>query len=235
MYTVDTCQSLLQRKHQSNQWPLPEWKHWVLSQLWSQCIQWLLSERNQGFLSQFCLQCKHHGPESLIKGSFKIYPRMQSECPQQILFKVITVYSQCGSISPQTLKELIEYMVGYIVVAFLDTFWKNPQWVAQAHDGYIVNKIVKETPGFFQKVATGYIVIIIVKEPSVFIQEVATHRFGVFFVKVINMYPLSTLWSKWWIHLKKTQHISTGFWLDKLLKKSQLNHNVSTGYIPPCP
>ena len=117
------------------------------------------------------------------------------------------MYSQCGSISPQTLKELIEYMVGYIVVAFLDTFWKNPQWVAQAHDGYIVIKIVK----------------------------VATHCFGVFFVKAISMYSLFTLWSKWWIHFKKTQHISTGFWLDKLLKKSQLNHNVSTDYIPPCP
>ena len=56
-----------------------------------------------------------------------------------------------------------------------------------------------------------------------------------FFVKVISMYPLSTFWSKWWIHFNKTQHISTGFWLDKLLKKSQLNHNVSTDYIPPCP
>jgi len=49
------------------------------------------------------------------------------------------------------------------------------------------------------------------------------------------MYLLFTFWSKWWIHSKKTQHISTGFWLDKLLKKSQLNHNVSTNYIPPCP
>jgi len=54
--------------------------------------------------------------------SFKIYPRIQSECPQQILFKVITIYSQCGSILPQTLKELINYVVGYIVIAFLDTF-----------------------------------------------------------------------------------------------------------------
>jgi len=126
-------------------------------------------------------------------------------------------------------------MVGYIVIAFLDNFWKNSQRVAQAHDGYIVNKIVKETPGFFQKVATGYILIIIVKEPRVFIQKVATCYFGVFFVKAINMYLLSTFWSKWWIHFKKTQHTSPGFWLDKLLKKSQLDHNVSTDYIPPCP
>ena len=64
--------------------------------------------------------------------------------------------------------------------------------MAQAYDGYIVNKIVKETRGFFQKVAAGYIVIIIVKEPRVFIQKVATHCFGVSFVKVIGIYLLST-------------------------------------------
>ena len=102
-----------------------------------------------------------------------------------------------GSILPQTLKELIEYMVRYIVITYLGTFWKNPQWVAQVHDGYIVNKIVKETRGFFQKVATGYIVIIIVKEPRVFIQKVATRCFGIFFVKVISMYLLFKFWSKW--------------------------------------
>jgi len=125
------------------------------------------------------------------------------------------MYYQYGSLLPQTLKELVEYVVRYIVITYLGTFWKNSQWVAQAHNGYIVIKIVKETRGFFQKVATGY--------------------FCVFFVKVISMYPLFTLWSKWWIHFKKTQHISAGFWLGKLLKKSQLNHNVSTDYIPPCP
>ena len=61
------------------------------------------------------------------------------------------------------------------------------------HGGYIVNIIVKETKGFFQKVATEYILIIIVKEPRVFIQKVATGCFGAFFVKVISMYPLFTL------------------------------------------
>jgi len=64
--------------------------------------------------------------------------------------------------------------------------------VAQIHGDYIVNKIVKETRGFFQKVATGYIVIIIVKEPRVFILKVATDCFGVFFIKVISMCPLFT-------------------------------------------
>ena len=61
------------------------------------------------------------------------------------------------------------------------------------HGGYIVNIIVKETKGFFQKVAIGYILIIIVKESRVFIQKVATCCFGVFFVKVISMYPLFSL------------------------------------------
>ena len=61
------------------------------------------------------------------------------------------------------------------------------------HGGYIVNKIVKETKGFFQKVATGYILIIIVKEPRVFIQKETTGCLGIFFVKVISMYPLFTL------------------------------------------
>ena len=124
---------------------------------------------------------------------------------------------------------------GDILIVFLGIFWKKSQWVAQVHGDYIVNKIVKETKGFFQKVATGYILILIVKEPRDFILKVATDCFGVFFVKVISMYLLFTFWSKWWIHFKKTQHISTGFWLDKLLKKSQLNHNVSTDYIPPRP
>ena len=65
--------------------------------------------------------------------------------------------------------------------------------MAQIHGGYIVNKIVKETKGFFQKVATGYILISIVKEPRDSILKVATDCFGVFFVKVISMYPLFTL------------------------------------------
>ena len=62
--------------------------------------------------------------------------------------------------------------------------------MAQIHSGHIVNKIVKETKGFFQKVAIGYILILIVKEPRDFILKVATDCFGVFFVKVISMYPL---------------------------------------------
>ena len=66
--------------------------------------------------------------------------------------------------------------------------------MAHIHDSYIVNKIVKETLGFFQKVVTGYIVIIIMKELGVFIQKVATDWFAVFFVKVIGIYPLVSGW-----------------------------------------
>ena len=34
---------------------------------------------------------------------------------------------------------------GDIVITLLDNFWKNSEWVAQGHAGYIVNHIVKET------------------------------------------------------------------------------------------
>ena len=143
--------------------------------------------------------------------------------------------SQCGSISPQTLKELIEYMVGYIVIELLSIFWKNSQQVAQVHVGYIVNRIFKETPGFFQKVATGYIIILIVKEPRVFISNVATDLLAGFFLKVISMYPLITGWSNWSFLFKWIQPVPPGFWLDKLLKKSQWNHNVNAGFMGVCP
>jgi hypothetical protein len=60
----------------------------------------------------------------------------------------------------------------------------------------------------------GYIVYKIVKESRDFFHKVAAGFFSVFFE--IN------------------QYISAGFWLDKLLMESQLNHNVSAGYIAPC-
>ena len=125
-------------------------------------------------------------------------------------------------------------MVIYIVIESMSIFWKKSQWVAQPHGGYIVNnimkesrdffqkvatgyivnEIVKETKGLFQKVATGYIVNRIVKETRVFFQNVATDFLAVFFLKVISMYPLITLWSKWQALSKKIQHIPTDFWLD---------------------
>ena len=43
-------------------------------------------------------------------------------------------------------------MVGYIMVKLMGTFWKNPQQVAQAHDGHFLNEILKEPTGFFQRV-----------------------------------------------------------------------------------
>ena len=112
---------------------------------------------------------------------------------QWILWEFVVKLSHIMS----TLWLLWKESAGDILITFLDMFWKKLQWVAHIHGGYIVNKIVKETKGFFQKVATGYIVIIIVKKLRVFIQKVATGYFGIFFVKVISMYLLSTLWSKW--------------------------------------
>ena len=41
---------------------------------------------------------------------------MYLKCPQQILLKGTTKKSHCGSVLPQTLKELFEYMIGYIVI-----------------------------------------------------------------------------------------------------------------------
>ena len=81
---------------------------------------------------------------------------------------------QCGSISPQTLKELV---AGYIVVTLQDTFWKKSQWVAQIHGGYVAYKIVKEPRVFIQKVPSGY--------------------FGGYIVKESSMYPLDNVWTNW--------------------------------------
>jgi len=55
-------------------------------------------------------------PEPLIESSFKEYPKICPQYAQWVLFKELTTNSQCGSILPQTLKELIEYMVEYIEI-----------------------------------------------------------------------------------------------------------------------
>ena len=61
-----------------------------------------------------------------------------------------------GSIFLQTLKEPIEYMVEYIVVKLLGTFWKHSQWVAQVCGGHILIKFTKETTGLFQRETDGF-------------------------------------------------------------------------------
>jgi len=106
-------------------------------------------------LSQFYLTCIHHEAEPLIKSSFRKSSKMQSQCPQQALFKVITMDSQYSPILTQTLKEIIEYVARYIVIALWSTFWENSWWVAQPHGGYVLHEIVKELRGSVQKVATG--------------------------------------------------------------------------------
>ena len=52
-------------------------------------------------------------------------------------------------------------MVRYIMVKFMGTFWKNPHWVAQVHDGHFLEEILKELPsgyfgGYFWKIPTPY-------------------------------------------------------------------------------
>jgi hypothetical protein len=61
-------------------------------------------------------------PEPLAESSFKKYPLIRPQCTQQVLLKVLTTNSQCGSMLLQTLKELIEYMIEYIVVESVGTF-----------------------------------------------------------------------------------------------------------------
>jgi hypothetical protein len=60
--------------------------------------------------------------EPLGESSFKKYSLILLQCTQWVLLKVLTMNSQCGSIFPQTLKELIEYMIEYIVVKLVGTF-----------------------------------------------------------------------------------------------------------------
>ena len=114
--------------------------------------------------------------------------------------------SHCGSILPQTLKELFEYMVGYIVITLQDILWKNSQWVAQIQGGYIVNKIVKETRVFFHKEPTGFC--------------------AVFFSNVITIWSLDTLWSKWCFFFKCNHNVIPGYifqWQGQLgLSRTQL-------------
>ena len=48
-------------------------------------------------------------------------------------------------------------MPDHIVIIFLRKLWKNLWWVAQAYCGHILIKFMKETQGFFQRVAQRYI------------------------------------------------------------------------------
>ena len=81
--------------------------------------------------------------------------------------------------------------------------------MAQGQGGYIVNNIVKELSGSIQKVSTGGI--------------------GAYIMDEINMSPLVPLWLYWDLHYKRNHHVSGGYCVIKLFKKSQWNHNVSTG------
>ena len=52
-------------------------------------------------------------------------PLMRSQHSQWVLFKELTKNSKFSSISPLTPKEIIEYMVGYIMITLMGFFQKN--------------------------------------------------------------------------------------------------------------
>ena len=81
-------------------------------------------------------------------------------------------------------------MAGDIVITLVATLWKMSQWVAQGHAGHIVNEIVKEPRGFFQRVAQGF--------------------FDGFFYNVSPMSPQDTLWSHQWLLFESDHNVSPG-------------------------
>jgi len=120
------------------------------------------------------------------------------------------------TILPQTLKENIDYMGGYIVNTLLGTLWKKPQWVAQTHVEHILLQIVKETSGYIQNVPSGHL---------------AGH-----IVKVITMCPLVTLRSKWWAHfesdLNEWLRFHAGHIVSHILKETHgFFHKVPPGHL----
>ena len=105
---------LFKSTHCRTQWVNCEQNPWVLSQITSKSTQWVLCERTPQFLSQFTSQCAHRRTSAtcteFFESSFKMYPVMWSQCTQWVFFKEPTKNSLCGSILPQTLKEIIEYV-----------------------------------------------------------------------------------------------------------------------------
>ena len=195
----------------SAQWVLCKRNPWVLLQFTLQSIQWVLCERNPWVLSQFTSQYAHQEPELLIKSSFKSTPLMGSQHTQCVLFKELTKNSKFSSISPLTPKEIIEYMVEYIMIAPGGSFWKNSWWVAQVLDGHIVKWIVKEPRGFFHKVPTGYFAEWIVKELKGFFYKVPTGHCAELFLKVFTLYPVNIGWANCF----RTHHEPTMYPLGK--------------------
>jgi len=155
------------------------WVHWefVLKEPISHSLK-----KPSGFFDNFVLNV----PTICLSHSLRVL----SKITHWVRLKEPTTNSQLGSISPQTLNELIGYMAEYVVATLLGNFWKNSQWVAQAHGGHIENKIVKEPTGFFQRAADGF--------------------FDGFFQNTFTTYPLIPSRSKWWVSFKTTQHLPTG-------------------------
>ena len=194
MWSVDKLRSNSKWTHQITQQVFCEWTHQALSQFWSKCI--------------------HNVPEPLIESSFKEYLAIWSQCTQPytqwVLWEFVIKLNHIESLLWVLWKE----PTGYIVGIFLGILWKNSQWVAQAHCGYILIKIVKEPSGFIHKIPAGW--------------------FDGFILNLISMYPLITLRSKWWVSFKRTLNLPAGQSVSKLFKNSQKTHNLPARYDPLC-
>ena len=91
-------------------------------------------------------QCILHVPEPLIESSFKkypeIWPQLTQPYTQRVLWEFVVKLDQIESLLRIHLNE----PPGYIEGKSQGIFWKNSQWVAQAHGGHIQ----KEPSGFIE-------------------------------------------------------------------------------------
>ena len=124
MWSVGTLRSNSKWAYQITQEVFCKWTHQALSQFWSKCT--------------------HNVPEPLVESAFKEYLAIWSQCTQPytqwVLWEFVVKLNHIESLLWVLWKE----PTGHIMGIFLGVLWKNSQWVAQAHCGYILNKIVKE-------------------------------------------------------------------------------------------
>ena len=183
--------------------------------------------------------------------SFIKYPQMWPQCTQWVFCKVLTMNSQFGPILPQTLKELIGYMVEYIVITFVGTLWKNSGSSFKKHSlGILVGKLwtnLEWTPWVCLNHISGYIA----KEIRGFIQDVFTgHLLGILWKNsesTFEKYPLGILVGTFWMNPEWTpwiwlNHIG-GYFLNEprtnplgLFKSHQWvlfkrTHHLPTGFV----
>ena len=149
----------------------------------------------------------------------------------------------CGKMDhiESTLRLCYKEPTGHIVNTLLGTLRKKPQWVAQVHAEHILLQIVKETSGYIQNVPSGHLAGHIVKVITMY-PLITLWKWSQWVAQVPcwshcqphferNPWVLSqsTHWAPCWVHCKRTQYVSTEYMLNKLLKKSQCNHNGNSG------